>query len=38
MNEAMVTEMMIVANSPTVDYVADELIPYCVGIDALLDD
>lgn len=30
----MVLEMQVVADSPTVDYVADELIPYCKGIDA----
>lgn len=35
MTEAMVLEMMAVMDSPTVDYVADDLIPYCKGIDAL---
>ena len=34
-SEMMVMEMQTVTNSPTVDYVADELIPYCAGIDAL---
>ena len=37
-SEMMVMEMMTVTDSPTVDYVADELIPYCAGIDALLVD
>jgi hypothetical protein len=37
-SEVMIMEMMTVTGSPTVDYVADELIPYCVGIDALLDE
>jgi hypothetical protein len=36
MSEAMAQEMlgMPVGKSPTVDYVADELIPYCKGIKA----
>jgi hypothetical protein len=38
MNEEMGAEMMIVTDSPTVDYAADELIPYCKGIDDLLDE
>jgi hypothetical protein len=37
MNEAMVIEMMI-QDGATITYVADELIPYCAGIDALLAD
>jgi hypothetical protein len=37
MNEAMLAEMLIVTDSPTVDYTADETIPYCAGIDALLE-
>lgn len=32
--EKMVMEMMVVTESPTIDYVADELIPYCKGIKA----
>ena len=36
MTEKMVIELMGVPHgkSPTVDYVADELIPYCKGIKA----
>ncbi len=37
-SEVMIMEMMTVTDSPTVDYVADDLIPYCKGLDALLDD
>ena len=38
MNEAMAAEMLTVTDSPTVDYTADETIPYCKGIDELLDE
>ena len=37
-SEMMVMEMMTVTDSPTVDYVADELIPYCQGIDAMRNE
>ena len=37
MNEQMAREMLT-GDSATITYVADELIPYCRGIDALLDD
>jgi UTP-glucose-1-phosphate uridylyltransferase len=38
MNEAMAAEMLTVTDSPTVIYTADETIPYCKGIDELLDE
>lgn len=31
-------ELLTVTDSPSVIYVADEIIPYCAGIDALLDE
>ena len=36
MSEAVVVEMTVV-DSPLVTYVADEIIPYCKGIDAVLE-
>jgi hypothetical protein len=30
--------MLLVTDSPTVIYTADHTIPYCAGIDALLDE
>lgn len=38
MNERMLMEMLVRSDSPTIDYVADELIPYCKGIEAMRDD
>jgi hypothetical protein len=31
-------ELLTVTDSPSVIYTADQTIPYCAGIDALLDD
>jgi len=37
MSEKLLEELLTVTDSPAVIYTADETIPYCVGIDALLD-
>jgi hypothetical protein len=34
----LLEELLIVTDSPAVIYTADKTIPYCAGIDALLDE
>lgn len=38
MSAELLEELLIVTDSPAVIYTADKTIPYCAGIDALLDE